>query len=126
VINPSHRRPAEQPGLNLVVHLVADLDPDDIHPVRQPQRTRIARSLVDGAAWMPIERGVMAVLAAGVQQRLAPAPALRAVVTSRPRLRCGRLMAAALGDIEGGTEALSELEFLHLVVRAFKLPEPDC
>ncbi|HXL92429.1 MAG TPA: DUF559 domain-containing protein [Streptosporangiaceae bacterium] len=126
VINTSHRRPAEQPGLNLVVHLVTDLDPDDVHPLRQPRRTRIPRSLVDAAAWMPTERGTMAILAAGVQQRLAPTQVLRAAVTSRPRLRRRRLMAATLGDIEGGAEALSELDFLHLVVRAFKLPEPDC
>jgi very-short-patch-repair endonuclease len=126
VINPSHRRPAGQPGLNLVVHLVGDLDPGDIHPVRQPRRTRVARSLVDAAAWMPTERGTMAILAAGVQQRLASAPVLRAVVASRLRLRRRRFMAEILGDIEGGAEALSELDFLHLVVRAFKLPEPDC
>jgi hypothetical protein len=126
VIHPSHRLPAEQSGLNLVVHLVADLDPGDVHPARQPSRTRISRSLVDAAAWMPTERGTMAILAAGVQQGLAPARGLRAVLDSRPRLRRRRLMAAALGDIEGGAEALSELDFLRLVVRAFKLPEPDC
>src|ERR1700733_7832447 len=43
----------QQSGLNLVVHLVADLDPGDVQPARQPNRTRVSRSLVDAAAWMP-------------------------------------------------------------------------
>jgi Protein of unknown function (DUF559) len=108
------------------VHLVARLDPDDVHPARQPKRTRIARSLVDAAAWMPADRGAMAVPAAGVQQRLVRVEALRAAVESRPRLRRRRLITAALGDIEGGAEALSELDVQRLVIRPFNLPPPDC
>jgi Protein of unknown function (DUF559) len=126
VINPSHHRPAMELGLDLVVHLVAGLDPGDVHPVRRPKRTRVTRSIVDAASWMPTERGAAAVLAAGVQQKLAPVAALRAVLESRPRLRRRRLIATTLGDIEGGAEALSELDFQRLVVRPYRLPVPDC
>jgi hypothetical protein len=125
VISPMHHKPPKQPDLCLVVHLVA-LRPADVHPVRQPRRTRIARSLIDAADWMPTERGTMAVLAAGVQQRLVPVPALRAVLESRQRLSRRQLMVAALDDVEGGAEALSELDFVRLVVRPHKLPKPDC
>jgi hypothetical protein len=43
------------------------LAPADIHPARQPQQTRIARSLVDAAAWTGTDRGAQAVLATLMQ-----------------------------------------------------------
>src|ERR1700722_3141049 len=58
-------------GLNIVTHYSQMLTNADVHPTRQPRRTRIARSLVDAAAWMPTDRGAAAILAAGVQQGLA-------------------------------------------------------
>jgi hypothetical protein len=60
----------ERPGLAIAVHYSRHLGQDDVHPVRRPPRTRVARSLVDAAAWMGSDRGAQAVLAAGVQQRL--------------------------------------------------------
>lgn len=41
-----------------------------MHPAREPRRTRIARSLIDAAAWSGSDRWALAILAAGVQQRL--------------------------------------------------------
>jgi hypothetical protein len=52
------------------MHYSQELGDRDVHPLRHPRRTRIARSLVDAAAWMPTDGGAMTVLAAGVQQRL--------------------------------------------------------
>jgi len=54
----------------VVTHYARTLTEEDVHPFRRPRRTRVARSLIDAAAWMPTERGAMAVLAAGVEQRL--------------------------------------------------------
>ena len=96
----------------------------DVHPVRLPPRTRLARSLVDAASWSATDRLARAVLAAGVQQRLVRAADLSHVVEHRTRGSRLPLMRATLADVAGGAEALSELDFCDLV-RRFRLPEPD-
>ena len=114
------------PPLNLTVvtRYSRELTDLDVHPGRQPRRTRIARSLIDAAAWMPTERGAMAVLAAGVQQRLVRAEDLSQVVDRMGALHRRKLIRKTIGDIAGGNEALSELDFTRQVIRAFHLPEP--
>jgi hypothetical protein len=109
----------------LVVHHSRHLTPADIHPVRRPTQTRIARSLVDAAAWMGTDRGAQAVLASGVQQRLVRVADLSREVERNTRLHRRRLIKTTLADIAGGAHALSELDFMRLVVRQFNLPEPD-
>jgi Protein of unknown function (DUF559) len=84
----------------------------------------MARSLVDAAAWMRTGRGTEAVLAAGVQQRMVRPADLIAVVARIPRLRHRAVIVNTLNDISGGAEALSEIDFTRLVIRAFGLPEP--
>ena len=111
-------------GLTVVPHYTRELGDADVHPLRRPRRTRIARSLTDAAAWMPTDRGAMAVLAAGVQQRLVRADDLREVADRMQSLRRRKLILETLGDIAGGAQALSELDFTRSVVRAFRLPEP--
>jgi hypothetical protein len=64
-------------GLTVVTHYSQMLADADVHPTRQPRRTRMARSLIDAAAWMPTDRGAAAILAAGVQQGLARVVDLR-------------------------------------------------
>jgi very-short-patch-repair endonuclease len=117
-----HRKPAGPP---VVAHYSTFLGPGDVHPLRQPPRTRIARSLIDAASWMTTDRGTQAVLAAGVQQRLVRVEDLTAVVAANQRLRRRALIRETLGDIAGGAQALSELDFTRLVVRAYRLPEPE-
>lgn len=114
-----------RPPFPLVVHYSRNMTPRDVHPVRQPRQTRIARSLVDAAAWMASDRGAQAVLAAGIQQRLVRVTDLSAEVERNERLRRRQLIAATLADIAGGAHALSELDFTRLVIRRFHLPEPD-
>jgi hypothetical protein len=115
----------QSPGLPIVVHYSTMLGDADVHPAREPRRTRIARSLVDAAAWMPTSRGTRAILAAGVQQRLVRPEDLTRVVKANQRLYRRTLMAETLGDIAGGAQALSELDFTRLVIRPYNLPEPD-
>jgi hypothetical protein len=117
-----HRRP---PGIPVVVHYSTILGADAVHPLKRPPRTRMARSLVDAAAWMPTDRGAMAVLAAGVQQGRARVEDMTKVVDANPRLHRRKLITETLGDIAGGAQALSELDFTRLVIRAYGLPEPD-
>jgi hypothetical protein len=109
----------------LVVHYSRHLTTADIHPVRQPPQTRIARSLIDAAAWMGTDRGAQAVLASGVQQRLVRVADLSREADRNERLRRRQLIKKTLADIAGGAHALSELDFTRLVVRQFNLPEPD-
>jgi Protein of unknown function (DUF559) len=116
---------ATRPPLRLVVHHSRRLTSADIHPVRQPPQTRIARSLVDAASWMGTDRGAQAVLAAGVQQRLVRVSDLLAEADRNERLHRRKLIGSTLADIAGGSHALSELDFIKLVVRQFNLPEPD-
>ncbi len=111
--------------LTVVVHYSQALTDLDINPQREPRRTRIARSLVDAAAWMPTDRGAMAILAAGVQQRLVRPQDLSQVVDRMGTLHRRKLIRETIADIAGGSEALSELDFTRHVIRAFRLPEPS-
>jgi very-short-patch-repair endonuclease len=112
-------------GLTVVTHYSRSLTSEDVHPTREPKRTRMARSLVDAAAWMPTDRGAMGILAAGVQQRLARVDDLSQVVDRIETLRRRALMTGILVDIAGGAQALSELDFTRQVVRRHRLPEPS-
>jgi hypothetical protein len=114
-----------RPPLRIVVHYSRDLTSADIHQARQPAQTRIARSLVDAAAWMRTDRGAQAVLTAGVQQALTRVTDLAAEVDRNVKLHRHKVIKEALGDIAGGAQALSEIDFTRLVVRQFNLPEPD-
>jgi very-short-patch-repair endonuclease len=74
---------------------------------------------------MPTDRGAMAVLAAGVQQRLVRVDDLSRVVERIETLRRRGQMTGILADIAGGAQALSELDFTRQVVRRHRLPEPS-
>jgi hypothetical protein len=114
-----------RPPISLSVHYSRKLTPADIHPTRQPPQTRLARSLIDAAAWVRTDRGAQAILAAGVQQWLVRVQDLTTEVDRNERLHRRKLITQTLGDIAGGAQALSELDFTRLVVRQFNLPEPD-
>ena len=110
---------------HVVRHYSRLLGDEDIHPVRLPKRTRTARSIVDAAAWAPNDRLAVAIVAAGVQQRVTRVCDLQDAVRRQSRLRRRRLIVAALADIAGGAQALSELDFITKVVRAHRLPTPN-
>ena len=125
LVPTGYKRRTPPLGLYVVSHYSRALTDLDVHPTRQPRRTRAARSLVDAAAWMPTDRGAAAVLSAGVQQGLARAADLRLVADRMVGLHRRRVIIEALGDIAGGSQALSELDFIRLVVRPYGLPEPS-
>jgi hypothetical protein len=111
--------------LNVVTHYSRALTDLDVHPAKQSRRTRIARSLIDAAVWMPTDRGAMAILAAAVQQGLVRADDLGQVTGRVEMSRRRKLIIETIGDIAGGSQALSELDFTRQIVRAFRLPEPS-
>ncbi|HTR90250.1 MAG TPA: DUF559 domain-containing protein [Trebonia sp.] len=119
-----YRRRTAPLGLTVITHYSKRLGDEDVHPAKQPRRTRIARSIVDAASWMATDRGAMAVLAASVQQRLVRVADVRQAAEHMVRFHRRKLILETLGDIAGGAQALSELDFTRSVVRAFHLPEP--
>jgi hypothetical protein len=123
VVPASHKVQARLSGL-AVVHRSELLGPADIHPVRQPPRTRTPRSILDAATWMRTENGTRAVLAAGVQQRLVRPEDLTAALARRGTVARRTLVRTTLVDIASGAQALSELDFCRLT-RRFGLPEPS-
>jgi very-short-patch-repair endonuclease len=125
LVPAGYKRRSAPLQLNVVTHYSQTLTTVDVRPTRQPRRTRIARSLVDAAAWMTTDRGAAAILAAGVQQRLVRVEDLRQVVDGIATLRRHGLMTGLLADIAGGSQALSELDFTRQVIRRHRLPEPS-
>lgn len=125
MLPPGREQKTGRPPLRLIVHYSRNLTQSDVHPNRQPPRTRPARSLVDGASWRLTDRGTQAVLAAGVQQGLVLPEHLAAELGRNTRVRRHMLMTKTIDDIAGGSRALSELDFLNYVVRPLGLPMPD-
>jgi hypothetical protein len=77
-----YKRRTPPPGLAVATHFARVLTNEDVHPLRQPRRTRIET------------------------------------------LHRRKLIKQTIGDIAGGSQALSELDFTRQVIKAFRLPEP--
>ena len=116
IVVPRGTEVPPMPGLK--VHESRRFVTTDVHPARRPPQTRNARSAVDAGAWNHTGRFACAILAASVQQRLTTVPLLREVLDAAGAIRHRRLMLAALDDIGGGAQALSELDVAKLCRRA--------
>jgi hypothetical protein len=95
-------------------------------PVRRAGTTAIEAlpdTLLRAAATFDSPRPACGILAASVQQRRATADELAEAITRSPRVRHRRLLRLAVGDIAGGSEALSEIDFVRLC-RRNGLPVP--
>ncbi|WP_240762386.1 endonuclease domain-containing protein [Micromonospora sp. HM134] len=97
---------------------------DDDRQRGRPDRTTMARSLLDAAQWMRGDDDAQAVLAAGCQQRRVTPGELDAVARRLPRLRRAALIRRTIGDLAGGAEALSEIDLVRLC-RRHRLPRPE-
>jgi very-short-patch-repair endonuclease len=107
----------------VVLHRTSVL-PETHIQLGRPSRTTLARALVDAAAWARTAEEAQAVLAAGCQQRRVLPAELAAVVDILPRVRRRELIRQTIADIEGGAQALSEIDFMALC-RRHRLPLPD-
>jgi hypothetical protein len=108
----------------LVTSWSTKLGPDQIHPSRTPPRTRIARSLVDGASVESAPPRARAIILAGVQQRLVVAKSLEDALAARGTCRHRRLIAESIIDAAGGLQSLPEREF-DVIRKRRHLPIPD-
>lgn len=105
----------------LVLHRVGDWSRVDA--VAHRRLHGLAPSVVLAASSLPAARSACGLLAAAVQQRLLRPTELRLAVDASPRARHRRAMLLALGDIEQGADALSEID-LGRLCRRFGLPQP--
>jgi len=122
ILIPAQR--SRQPVPGAVVHRSQFLGDQDVHPLRTPRRTRLARSIVDAAAWAPTDWQARSILAAGVQQRLVRPDDLLQVVERLTHLNRRPLIRATVRDVTGGSHSGYELDFLQMC-RRFHLPMPS-
>jgi hypothetical protein len=110
--------------LSLKVHESRRFTVEDIHPTRTPAQIRVERGIVDAAVWSNSARTACGLVAAGVQQRKTTAERLRETLESAGQVRHRRLLLSVLADVEGGAQAVSELDFLRFC-RRIGLPRPQ-
>ncbi len=92
--------------------------------VRSGLRTHtIERAGVDAGAWSDTDRSAGGVLAALVQQRLTTTDRVLATLETVGHVKRRRLMQRVLQDVAGGSQALSEIDFVRFC-RQRALPEP--
>ncbi len=115
VLVPYDAQVSTLPGI--VVHRTRQWTQDGGRPPSCPA----AEALVQAASWARTDAAAVGVLAAGVQQRLVTAPALRRAATKAHGRRA--LIRSTCADLEGGAEALSEIRLGTLAKRA-GLPAP--
>jgi len=106
------------------LHESRRIQPTDRHPVRLPPQTRPPRSLVDAASWSTKPELGCAVLASGVQQRLARVTDLQGELSAAGQIAYSHILRLTLDDIEGGSHSLAEIDFVRLC-RRFGLPIPE-
>jgi hypothetical protein len=111
-------------GLSVKVHESRRFGPSDLHVGRALPQVRVERALVDAAVWSARPRTACGVLAAGVQQRLTTSAKLLTELELAGAVRHRRLLAAALADIGGGAQAVSEIDFVRFC-RRNGLPRPE-
>ena len=89
-------------------------------PVR---RVRPELAALRAARWAATERAAQTILAMSVQQGLTTPQRLIAMLDRLPRSRRAALIAAAVSEIAGGSQALGELDLVRLC-RSHDLPVP--
>ncbi|MFE9655982.1 hypothetical protein [Micromonospora sp. NPDC006431] len=129
VLVPHQRRATDllrrlPPGLPAVRARRVRQLPDADRQRGRPDRTSMARSLVDAAQWARTDDEAQEILAAGCQQRRVTPAEVGAVVDRLPRARRRSLIRETLRDVAGGAEALSEIDLVRLC-RRHGLPMPD-
>jgi hypothetical protein len=89
-----------------------------------PPRTTVARAVIDAAAWSGSDRAATTVILTACQQKRVAPEQLRQVLDVLPQIRRHKLISATIADVEGGAEALSEIDLIDLCHR-YGLPLPQ-
>jgi hypothetical protein len=120
----SSRDDLTEDRLTVKVHESRHLDGCAVHPTLEPRRTRFPRSIVDGASMASTDGRCRAIIAASVQQRRARPAELLVAARSRRTTPRRALIIETIGDVEGGSQSLPELEYLR-GLRQVGLPIPS-
>jgi hypothetical protein len=121
VLVPQGAHPRRISGIPVRLHYTARWSGEDVLEQRGIQRFAPALVLAAGSFRSP--RPAVGILAAGVQQRLTRPRELRSALVASTRVRHRHALMVALDDIEQGSHALSEIDFVRLC-RRFALAEP--
>ena len=81
------------------------------------------RAIIDAAAWTPQPRVACALMVASVQQGVVSAAVLRQHLAVAGAVRHAEILRSIVADIEGGSDSLSEIDFVKLARKA-GLPPP--
>lgn len=112
------------PYEDVIPHWSIWLDHDDVHPHREPRRTRPARSLIDAASWSGSDSQARLIIIAGVQQGLVRTRMLRESLQRRGACRRRSLIIESILDAHGGIQSLPERDFRE-ICRCLRLPPPS-
>jgi hypothetical protein len=115
---------ARRPGLpGVTTHWSTELSDLDVHPNREPRRTRPARSVVDYASWSAADRRARVIVLAAVQQGLVRPRDIRQALTRRGTCRHRALIVESVLDAWGGIQSLPERDFDSIRAKAgFPVP----
>lgn len=119
VVVPLSSRSRQVPGV--IVHWSAELTDLDVHPDREPRRTRPPRSVVDAAMWSGTPRRARWVVIAAVQQGLATPAQIRDALSRRGRCKYRGVILESTYDAESGKHSLPERDFAR-IWSALQLP----
>ncbi|MCL3817820.1 hypothetical protein [Aeromicrobium wangtongii] len=108
---------------SLVTHFSTDLGTADVHPFKEPRRTRAARSVIDAASWCDTDRYARTIVLAAMQQGLVNAARLHQTLDRRGMCRRRGLIRESILDGTGGIQSLPERDFDD-IRRAAGLPAP--
>jgi hypothetical protein len=111
------------PGLDAVVHESRRFFADDVVRCVGLPATSLERSVVDAAVWSRDTHTATRIVVAPVQQRRTDPGRLYAELVRAGKVRHRRSLLPFLGDLAGGAEALSEVEFLRWC-RRHRFPKP--
>jgi hypothetical protein len=126
VLIPRGGRPLPVSGVRVKVHETRRFpSPDEVHSLKGLPITSLARATVDAAAWSREVHRAWRMAVAPVQARFLRPEQIRAELEKAGKVRHRKTLALLLADLEGGAQALSEVEFLRFC-RRHGLPRPRC
>jgi hypothetical protein len=111
VLTPRARGIAQLPGVCRVVHETRRPPRDPLLRRGLPPLVSVARAAIDAASWQRNTRSCCGLLAAVVQQRLTTATDLKIAFEAAGPIRHRRAIRLTIADIEGGADALSEIDY---------------
>lgn len=123
---PRGARPLDVPGVNIKVHESRRFpSPGEITSREGLPITSLARATVDAAVWSRDIHRAWRIMVAPVQARRLRPEQLRTELDKAGKVRHRKSLGLLLADLEGGAQALSEVEFLRFC-RRHNLPRPKC